>query len=192
MTINATPGDASADSYVTVEEFSAYCAARGIAYPSSPAATVETWLRRGTAYLDNQYRDRWVGFRTNQEQSLAWPRIGSGGDHRWREPGETYIVYGVIDSDGFEIPTNVIPTQIKNAAIEAALLAKAGVTLEPTLERGGAIKSISKGVGPLSKSVTYMDGASSVDRYMAIEGYLRGLVKSNPGASSGNVKLVRA
>lgn len=192
MTLVTDPGAADADSYVTVQEFTDYCGARGIVFPASPLAAVETWLRRGTAYLDNQYRERWKGYRTDQAQALAWPRIGSGGDHRWRFPGQTFAVYGVIDSDGFEIPTNVIPTQIKNATIEAALLVKDGVTLEPRLERGGAIKSISKGVGPLSKSVTYMDSASAVDRYTVIEGFLRGLVKSFPGASSGNVPLVRA
>jgi hypothetical protein len=193
MTITATPGDANADSYVTVQEFTDYCTARGISFPTSPAGTVEVWLRRATSYLDNQYRERWKGYRTNQTQSLAWPRIGKGGDSRFRDPDRTtFFVYGVIDADGFEIPTNVIPQQVKNATCEAALLVKSGATLEPVLERGGAIKSISKGVGPLSKSVTYMDGASTMDRYTAIEGNLRGLVKSMPGASSGNVSLVRA
>lgn len=193
MALNTTPGSADADSYASVEEFTAYCDARGITYPTSPESAIETWLRRGTTYLDNQYRTRWQGYRTDQAQSLAWPRIGDDGDSRFRDPDRsTFTVRGVIDPDGFEIPTNEVPKQVKNATIEAALLVKDGVTIEPNLDRGGQIKSISKGVGPLSKSVTYMDGASAVNRYTAIEGLLRGLVKSFPGASSGNVTLVRA
>lgn len=191
MTINATPGSPDADSYVTVDEFTAYCEARGVTIPTSPTPPIETWLRRATAYLDNQYRDRWKGYRSEQMQALAWPRVGSYRTIGVRI-GSSLLVDGIIDSDGFEIPTNVIPQQVKNATIEAALLVKDGVTLEPRLERGGAIKSISNGVGPLSKSVTYMDSASTVDRYTVIEGSLRGLVKSFPGASSGNVSLVRA
>lgn len=192
MTIIATSGSPDADSYVTVQEFTDYCAARGIVFPSSPVSTVETWLRKGTSYLENQYRGRWKGYRAEELQALAWPRVGDGGDSRFRFPGQSFMIYGIIDVDGFEIPTNVIPRQIKNATIEAALLAKDGVNMEPRLDRGGQIKSISKGVGPLSKSITYMDGAPATDVFMSIEGSLRGLVNSMPGSSAGNVKLVRS
>ncbi len=76
--------------------------------------------------------------------------------------------------------------------MEAALLVLSGSSLEPVLDRGGQIKSISKGVGPLSKSVTYMDGAPTLPRYTVIDGLLSDLAKSSPGATSGNVSLVRA
>jgi hypothetical protein len=187
-----TPGAANADSYASLEEANAYFTARGNTTWTGTDDAKEAALRRGTAYLDNVYRTRWKGYRTNETQALAWPRVGSGGDSRFRFPGQTFFIYGIIDPDGFEIPTDAVPVQIKNAAIEAALIALSGATLEPTLERGGQIKSISKGVGPLNKSVTYMDGAPAVDRYTAIEGLLRGLVTGTPGASSGNVRLVRA
>ena len=75
--------------------------------------------------------------------------------------------------------------------MEAALLVLSGSSLEPVLDRGGQIKSISKGVGPLQKSITYMDGASNLPRYTVLDGLLSALVKSAPGASSGNVSLVR-
>lgn len=193
MALDTTPGGASADSYATVDEFTAYLTARGVAFASSPSSAIENALRRATSYMENQYRGKWVGYRTNLSQSLAWPRIGKGGDSRFRfDSRMDFFVYGVIDIDGFEIPTDAVPVQVKNACIEAALLALNGTTLEPTLERGGAIKTVSKAVGPLSKSVTYMDSASVVDRYTVIEGLLRGLVTSNPGASSGTVSLVRA
>ena len=193
MALNTTPGDPAADSYASLVEADAYFEGRAITAWGDDDDAKEAALRRATTYLDNQYRDRWMGYRTNQLQSLAWPRIGAGGDSRFRYPGrDTFFVYGVIDPDGFEIGTDVVPQQVKTACMEAALLIIGGATLEPTLERGGQIKSLSKGVGPLSKSVTYMDGASPVNRYVVIEGSLRGLVKSMPGASSGNVSLVRA
>lgn len=191
MTLVTTPGAANADSYVTLTEFNTYCdkTSRGI---SGTDAELEALLRKGVAYLENQYRGRWKGYRTEQEQALAWPRIGSGGDSRLRAQGDTFAVYGIVDIDGFEIPTNAIPQQIKDAQCEVALLASAGVSLEPRLERGGMIKSIGKSVGPLRKDITYMDGAPAVDRFLAIEGLLRGLVNSMPGSTSGNVRLVRS
>jgi hypothetical protein len=193
MTLNATPGDAAADSYFTLTEATAYFTARGISAWTGTDTAKEQAARLGTQYLDNAYRNRWKGFRTNQTQALAWPRIGPGGDQRFRLPvGSTFFVYGIVDEDGFEIPPDTIPEQVKRAAMEAALMSLSGTTLEPVLERGGRIKSQTKTVGPLSKSTTWEDGAPAVDRYSVIDGYLRGLVTSAPGAGSGTVKLVRA
>ncbi len=65
--------------------------------------------------------------------------------------------------------------------------------LQPALARADVgIKSIDKSVGSLRKAIVYRDDAPIVDRYLAIEGYLRGLVTGTPGASSGTVRLVRA
>lgn len=174
------------DSYFSIAEADDYFTARGVTAWTGAEDAKEAAGRRGTSYLDNQYRDRWKGYRAEQAQKLAWPRVaGYAGS-------SAMGVYGLVDSDGFEIPANETPQQVKNAAMEAALLALTGVTLEPRLERGGRIKSLSKGVGPLSKSTTWEDGAPTVDRYTVIDGLLRGLVKSSPGSTSGNVSLVRA
>lgn len=192
MALNSTAGSATADSYFSLEEAATYFTARGVAAWTGTDTAKEQAARKGTTYLDNAYRDRWKGYRTEQAQALAWPRIGSGGDARFRLPGQTFAVYGIIDSDGFEIPTNTVPEQVKRAAMEAALLALGGTVLEPALARGGQIKSIDKSVGPLRKAITYVDGAPVVDRYTVIDGLLRGLVTGAPGAMSGTVRLERA
>lgn len=191
MALITTPGAADADSYFSLAEATAYFTARGITAWTGTDAVKENAARRGTAYLDNQYRGRWKGYRTEQLQALAWPRVGSYRENGVRI-GDSLSVAGIVDLDGFEIPTNVVPQQIKNAAMESALLALTGVDMEPRLERGGMIKSIGKSVGPLRKDITYMDGAPAVDRFLAIEGLLRGLVNSMPGSTSGNVSLVRS
>lgn len=182
MALTTTAGAANADSYASLTEATTYFTARGVSAWTGTDAVKEQALRKATTYLDNQYRDRWVGRRANETQSLAWPRID----------GTRGYGYPLRDLDGFDIASDAVPVQVKNATLEAALLVIAGETLEPRLERGGAIKSISKGVGPLNKAVTYADGASVVDRYTVIEGLLRGIAKSAPGASSGTVELVRA
>lgn len=188
MTLIATPGDAAADSYFTLVEATAYFTARGVtAWAAAASDTVrEQMARKGTSYLDNAYRDRWIGMAAAQTQSLLWPRVDG-----YRDIYRS-LTYPLQGPEGFPIEKTDIPVQVKTAAMEAALLALSGVTLEPQLVRGGQIKSIGKSVGPLRKDIVYTDGASVVDRYLAIEGLLRGLVTSMPGSSSGNVKLVRS
>lgn len=186
MTLVATPGAANADSYVTLNEANAYFTARGVTAWTGIDGDKENALRRATSYLENAYRERWRGLRAAQTQSLAWPRV-DGERNPWRQSW----TYPLVDADGFQIAVDAVPQQVKDATCEAALLVLGGSTLEPVLARGGAIKSISKGVGPLSKSVTYEDGASIVDRYLVIEGLLSGLADSSPGESSGTIKLVR-
>jgi hypothetical protein len=185
MTIVTTPGSADADSYITLQEFNAYCdkTGRGVSGTDDELGVV---LHKGVAYLENAYRGRWVGIAATQTQALAWPRV-DGYRTLWRS-----YTYPLVDGEGFQIAIDAIPVQIKNAQCEASLLAFAGTKLEPTLVRGGMIKSIGKSVGPLRKDIVYMDGAPAVDRYIAIDGLLRGLVTSSPGATSGNVRLVRS
>lgn len=191
MSLNSTAGDAAAVSFASVAEYDAYLLARGIANTDATGVK-ENNLRIGASYLENQYRDRWVGLTSTQTQALAWPRVdGARGNQTGRGLGYAFT-YPLFDINGWQIPGDVVPAQIKNANIEAALLAKGGAVLEPTLVRGGQIKSLQQGVGPLSETTVWQDGAPAVDRYTVIEGILRGLVTSTPGASSGNVRLVRA
>lgn len=187
MSLDSTPGGASAESYFSISEADTYFANRGVtAWAAGSAPAKEQAARLGTQFLENNYRTRWVGLTSTQTQALAWPRVDGarGGQGRSFGYGWTFPLY---DINGWAIDSTTIPAQVKYAAMEAALLALGGTKLEPTLERGGQIHSISKTVGPLSKSIVYADGAPARDTYTAIDGYLRGLVQS-----SNNVKLVRA
>lgn len=186
MSLNSTSGAADAESYASVAEANAYFTARGVTTWIGSDAQKENALRVGVGYLENQYRDRWVGIRTTQEQSMAWPRVdGLRGYYR----GYTQLL---LDLDGWPIPQTTVPTQLKSANAEAALLALTGVSLEPRLIRGNMIKSTSDQVDVLKTEIVYQDGAPAVDRFLVIEGLLRGLVTSNPGASSGNIRMVRS
>lgn len=187
MTLVTTPGDPAADSYAAVADADAYFAALGITTWTGSTTAKENALRRGTLYLDNQYRSRWRGIASLQTQALSWPR-GDG----IRELYRVTFLYPLLDIEGFPLATNVIPIQIRNAAIEAALMVLTGVDMQPRLVRGGQIKSQRSKVDVLEKETVWQDGAPSVDRYMVIEGLLRGWVTSTPGATSGTVKLVRS
>lgn len=188
MSLNSTAGDSAAESFASVAEADAYFAARGNTTWTGATPAKENALRVGSGYLCNQYRDRWVGITATQAQALAWPRV-DGARSGYYQRGFTQ---SLLDLDGWPIAQDVVPVQVKNANIEAALLALTGVSLEPRLVRGNAIKSTHSKVDVLEKEIVYQDGAPVVDRFLVIEGLLRGLVTSFPGAPSGNVRMVRS
>lgn len=188
MALVTTAGAADADSYVSIADADSYFTARGVTTWTGIDSVKEAALRLATSYLDNAYRDRWIGVRTEQAQALAWPRCSA-------IPIRTSIsvTMALIDSDGFEIATDTVPLQVQRATMEAALLSLTGTDLLPALSQADiGVKSIDKSVGSLRKAITYRDDAPIVDRYLVIEGYLRGLVTGTPGATSGTVRLVRA
>lgn len=186
MTLVSTPGDPNADSYFALADAATYFTSRGIATWTGSDTVLENMARRATTYLDNQYRERWVGITALQYQALAWPRVdGTRGYYT----GYTQLL---LDINGFPIPSTIVPLQVQQAAMEAALLILTGVVLEPNLTRGGAVKQLSETVGPLKTDTIWQDGAPVIDQYMVIQGLLRGLVTSTPGSASGNVRLVRS
>lgn len=201
MTLVTTPGASDADSYAGTSEADAYFSARGVSAWTGSTSVKEAALRVATSYLDNAYRERWIGLTSTQTQSLSWPRVDGtrgnvaiGGGVGFPAPGG--YLYGwtfpLFDINGWPIAIDAVPLQVKTATMEAALLVVGSVTLEPRLERGGQIESIDQAVGPLREAIKYRSGAPAIDRITVIEGLLRGLVTSSPGAPSGNTRLVRA
>jgi hypothetical protein len=186
MALNSTAGDPAADSYFSLADALTYFTSRGIATWTGSDAVLENAARRGTMYLDNQYRTRWVGIASTSTQALSWPRSDG---YRTLLRAFTYPLLSV---EGFQILMTDVPVQVQRAAMEAALLSLTGTVLEPNLVRGGAVKSLKDVVGPISEETVWQDWASAIDRYTVIEGILRGLVNSTPGATSGTVQLVRS
>ncbi len=155
VTLIATPGAADANSYETVAEANIYFANR---LPLKPA-----WvgigdlpaqaLIMGTRSLDSlavlhkrlirtqnsQYyltNRAWTGAPTSSTQALAWPRTG------------------MFDRLGREIPSNVIPQELKDALSElAGQFQKSDRTLDNDVSVQG-ITSIRAG----SVSVSFKDG----------------------------------
>lgn len=107
MSLNTTPGDASADSYATLAEFNAYAANRLPAvkwFLTAADADKEAALRAACRELDQDFD--WTGSAADAVQALCWPRLG------------------MTNRNGFVIPTSgatSIPLQLKNAQCEFAL-----------------------------------------------------------------------
>lgn len=190
MALDATVGGASSDSYATLADFKAYADKVGYDYSAKTDDVIEIAMRKGTQYLDRAYRTRWKGFRTDRNQALAWPRTANTDlPVNFLTPSFTV---GVIDEDGYEIPTNVIPKQVKEAEYEATFLSLDGVNLLPRYERGNAIKRQRAKAGPVESETEYQSGAPARDRFLTIEGLLAGLATGQPGSTSGSGSLVRA
>lgn len=166
----------NAEAYQSVSSLMAYCDARGLDYSAFEGQTVlfEQALRRATSYIDNRYRNRFTGYRTNRrEQALEWPRNGA-----YVQYFDQNVIYlqsgtGVGNVDYDIIDPNTIPPELINATSEAACreLVSPG-SLTPDLDRGNAISSLKAG----SVAITYASGAPAVTVYLAIEQAISGLL----------------
>jgi len=146
-------GKEDAESYVSVDFADDYISKMYGDVPEwsgADSSKQEIALRRGCQYVDS-YQCR--GVRLSADQAKEWPRVGVG-------------VVG-----GREVGWNVVPVQVKNANVEAALKWVKGAELFPD-HYGGTIAAESEGLGPLQESVQYMRGKSqeltftSIDRLM--------------------------
>lgn len=102
LTLVATAGSASANSYATLAEGNAYHEAHVYAsvWNDATDASKEQALVMATRVLDRMYE--WTGYTATETQRLLWPR--------------TCIVY----PSGWPVPSTVIPDQLKDAVIEFA------------------------------------------------------------------------
>ena len=185
------------DTYCTIEQADKYHHDRGNAkWPKTPEiipptdpdgqedprehdqmiVRKENALRRSTTWLDGIARGKWKGVRVAAIQPLLWPRIG------------------VVDEEGFNLDSGIIPELLSWATAEAAMRAFNGENLAPDQARGGMVKQQSVGNGAVS--TTYMDNAPAEKYYAMINLLLKGLVStplfptSTGASSSGSVRMV--
>lgn len=137
-------GKANADSYVTVVEYRAYAAARGIEdVEDRTDDEAEQDLRKGFDYVNSFAK--WKSAPVSNDQSGEFPRTDL--------------------SDGMGRVTSLVPKRVKDAQCEAAILAGGGIDLFVVAERGGQVQSES--VGPISTS--YFQGAPPETFFQAID-----------------------
>jgi hypothetical protein len=143
MTLDATIGGASSDTYSTLAEYTTYAADMGWTIQSTDPLN-EADLRRARMYLDRQYE--WIGYRVTSTQLLQWPRTIGG-----------YV-------ENYTVANNIIPQSIKDAQCELAYLIKGGLDPFKTV-KGGSLQSTK--AGPVS--VTYSTSRET-PRIVAIDG----------------------
>lgn len=163
----------NAQTYISAADCTTYLTARNASSAFVALATdalKEAALLRAMRYIENHFRGKWRGRRVDEDQALAWPR------------------YSVTDQDDYTIEHTTIPQVLKDAVCEAAEReATTTDSLEPDLERGGAVKRERKKVGPLETETEYMDGAAPRKTYPVIDHMLSFLAMTK----SWNIKAHR-
>ena len=178
ITINASIGSASANSYLTLADAQAIIDGfvedeDVVAWASATTDQKNRALYSATERLD---RERFLGARSTDTQALQWPRTGV------RKP-DTYInTYAV--GFPFRITTDYytdteIPTQIKQAQTVLAVFLNNNTD---SLGLSGLEDYNSVSVGPISISVNTGSPQSGADKIPPmVERYLTGLRISGPG-----------
>lgn len=149
---------ANANSYMSVAEADAYHLVMGnTAWPqpdedgeedaeAAKVALKETALIQATQSLDLNYGDRYKSYPTYQDQSLQFPRMA-------------------FNINGWQVVNSTdIPKDLKNALAELALKQINGDDIFPQASKDENVKSVSKGLGPLKKDITYFK-AAEVESY---------------------------
>lgn len=161
-TFTARTAGTDGDAIATTETFTSAANVWQAATLSGAATALNVRLRKATARIDHE---KWKGTRIGTTQALDWPRVG------------------VYDDEGFLLDSDAVPTRVKNALYVLASKDPATFLVDVSPGSGGAIKSESKGLGPLKKSVVY-DNASAAGtqtEFIEVRAFLRGLVKSSAG-----------
>lgn len=134
-------------------------------------ADKEAFLRRATQYLETMYRARWKGQVQFEAQALSWPR------HAVVIPGRT--------PQGYLVPGNSVPADIRNACADLALRCIDG-ELAPDV--GPAV--VREKVGQLE--VEYAQSTRDVTVFRDIDMMIGLYLSGSAGSASSMMKLVRS
>lgn len=158
---------ASANSYISRTDTDTYfLKLANTTWSALSAGAKEAALIKATAYIEQMYRLRWLGYRYTSTQVLSWPRANVPiNDGPWNN-------FVAVDT---------VPQQVKDACCELALRASTE-DLAADLTQG----VLSETVGPLG--VTYDSASTQATRYRAIDAMLAMYL----GGTSMNAQLVRS
>jgi len=163
-------GLSTAETYIAVAAADTYHAERGnIAWGAlDQLDDKEPALRRATDYMRQVYRNRWKGTPVSNTQALDWPR------------------YSVFPDNAllYSLPSDAVPTEVKNACAELALRATTTELLADVAPTG-AVRS--ETVGPIS--VSYDNTGQRSMRYVAIDKMLGPLLLVGGSGIQGVARL---
>lgn len=180
---------AGANAYASLNELDTYHEDRGnTAWVNADDETKEAAMLRATAGLETQYRERWIGFKSNHNdanapQFLAWPRKADSAE----TTAEGYTVSTMtklVDYDGIEIAVNVIPQILKQAYMEVCLVEITEPFVSVRLGRDDMLKY--QRVDVIEQE--WLRNAPAVTTFPHINMMLQGLASTAPvmlGASIG-------
>lgn len=163
------------DSYISVADAAAYCELAGL--DSLGVDTAESSLKQATLALDRLYGARFIGLKEQLSQALAWPRrpttaqVDSSQD------------WYVVDSFGNYRDFSGIPTEVKQATVELAVLIEAGTN--PYVQPEPVVTTETVEVDVIKQSRSYQAGYRT-DPLFKVTAVLAPLL-----ATGYSIKLVR-
>lgn len=131
-------GKQNSESFASVAEADAYWSNRGVASWAADTPAKEVALRKATDYLEQKYRLLWCGQRATYAQALSWPRVG-------------------VVVDGFSVPSNLVPVEVRRATIELAKRAAVGELMPDAVNSSGEV--IHERIGDME--VSYAAGTNT-------------------------------
>lgn len=166
MSLDATAGGSSADSYTTVAEADTYHDNHLYAtdWTGATTANQEKALKMATRILDEKID--WSGSKSTSSQALAWGRTG-------------------VEDDGYSVSSSIIPNPIKNATSEFARhLLGSDLTVDA---QGKGLDSLA--VGSITLSFDKTDTAGVIPSI--VQEMLRGWGTIHARAKFGTATVVR-
>lgn len=129
MAINLIVEDGSgvsdANTYIDLDYIHTFAENMGLALPSTDEE-VKSLILQAMVFMENQ---KYQGMKSNASQALKWPR-------------------SLVRADGYDLPNNVIPEDIKRAQAQSAFLISEEVELMPTVSAGAIVTE--ETVGPIT------------------------------------------
>jgi hypothetical protein len=177
ITITATVGSASANSYCTEAEFIARAATR-LNVPAGTTVSGSTCTEAEKQALIEAQREltvlAWKAGRVNSTQALAWPRA-------YAEDPDAPSLLGTALATDFWFSTTEIPQRVKDAQIELAFeFTRAGTTDLAAADPNTGV--IEKTVGPLTTRWESYARPTGLGRFPRIVALIAPLLETGAGA----------
>lgn len=166
VTFDATISSNSSTSYLSIEEAKQILFDRGYDYGTLTDTDLKRYLNKATSYIDSEFSPMFNGYRTEDNQSLSWPREGA-----------FYII------DPYEISSTIIPPEIKNATIETVKLLIDGEDITATISKSGKVKTTRVKVDVIEEESSFEESLYS-DIYVAVN---HALSRITGGAVANNI-----
>lgn len=156
MSLDATPGGTTADSYCTLAEANSYHASRGYTaeWDAADDAAKERHLKWAARQLDVSFD--WRGRKTTRDQARAWPRAGAMDDDGfyWDSTGAAGVPLLLKQAQAefaFQLMKEDWTQGLSSVTDEGATIGPLKTTKE---EHNSLPASVKKLVGPLTNGGT--------------------------------------
>lgn len=152
-------GSTTSNSYVSEADADQYHDDVGNATAWDAVTSKTVALVLASQFIDNEFRGRWKGVSSNDNQAMSWPR------------------HGVVTAEGRWLESDTIPQRLKDAVCELALKT-ASDTLMPDQTANAGVVEEEVEVGPIKERVKYAGAKPQQKLYALAKALVSDYLKS--------------